>query len=921
MLWGRRQQFMALDGLLADVRAGRSRVLVVRGEPGIGKTAMLGYAAETAQDFQVARAEGVESEMELPFAALHQLCGRMLGRLDRLPGPQRQALGVAFGLCSGSAPDRFLVGLAVLGLLSEVAAGRPVLCLIDDAQWLDQASARVLAFVARRLDADSVALLFGTRDPAAGGDLAGLPALVLEGLADADARALLASVIPGRLDECVRDRIIAESGGNPLALIELPHGVSAAELAGGFGVAGPAPLAGRIEQSFQRRIAPLPDATKRLLLLAAAEPVGDPALLWRAAEGLGISRDAADPAEADRLLTVAARVTFRHPLVRSAVYQAAPEDDRRLAHRAIAEATDPGTDPDRRAWHQAQAAPRPDEDIAAELERSATRAQARGGFAAAAAFLERSATLTPDPARRGARALAAATAKFDAAAPDRACELLATAEMAPLDELQRARADMLRAQIAFGRPDASQLMLEAARRLEPLDARLARQAYLQALGAAMFAGRLNSGVGVREVADAARAARREGSSVRPPCAVDLLLDGLVTRFTEGYPASVAPLRRALQALIVLLREHGLVGREVGIPWGASADLWDDDDWHELASRGVRLAREAGALTTLPVVLTYHAGLLVFAGEFAAATVLLDEAAAITAATGNVQAVCVCPLLAALRGDEALALEVIEACVRHATARGEGRAIGHTEHAAAVLYNGLGRYKDALTAAVRACEHEDLGVFGWALSELVEAGARSGIREAAAAALEQLTERTRASGTDWALGVEACARALLSEGETAETLYRDAIDRLGRTRVRVPLARAHLLYGEWLRRENRRTHAREQLRTAHQMFTAMGADGFAERSGRELLATGERVRNRTGGAAARLTARETQIAWLAGDGQSNPEIAAQLFMSPRTVEYHLHKIFAKLAISSRNQLPGLRANHRNERPGNYTKGSQ
>jgi len=451
MLWGRRQQFMALDGLLADVRAGRSRVLVVRGEPGIGKTALLGYAAETAQDFQVARAEGVESEMELAFAALHQLCGRMLDRLDRLPSPQREALGVAFGLCPGSAPDRFLVGLAVLGLLSEVAADQPLLCLIDDAQWLDQASARVLAFVARRLDADSVALLFGTRDPSAGGDLAGLPALVLEGLADADARALLASVIPGRLDERVRDRILAESGGNPLALLELPHGVSAAELAGGFGVAGPAPLAGRIEQSFRRRIAPLPEATRRLLLLAAAEPVGDPALLWRAAGGLGISTDAADPAEAERLLTVAARVTFRHPLVRSAVYQAAPAADRRLAHRAIAEATDPGTDPDRRAWHRAQAAPGPDEDIAAELERSASRAQARGGFAAAAAFLERSATLTPDPARRGARALAAAQAKFDAAAPERARELLATAEMAPLDELQRARVAMLRAQIAFGR--------------------------------------------------------------------------------------------------------------------------------------------------------------------------------------------------------------------------------------------------------------------------------------------------------------------------------------------------------------------------------------------------------------------------------------------------------------------------------------
>jgi DNA-binding CsgD family transcriptional regulator len=904
---------MALDGLLADVRAGRSRVLVVHGEPGIGKTALLGYAAETAQDFQAARAEGIESEMELAFAALHQLCGRMLDRLDRLPGPQREALGVAFGLCRGHAPDRFLVGLAVLGLLSEVAAGQPLLCLIDDAQWLDQASARVLAFVARRLDADSVALLFGTRDPSAGGDLAGLPALVLEGLSDADARALLASVIPGRLDERVRDRIVAESGGNPLALLELPHGVSAAELAGGFSVAGPALLSGRIEQSFQRRIMPLPEATRRLLLLAAAEPTGDPALLWRAAGGLGISTDAVDPAEADGLLAVAARVTFRHPLVRSAVYRAAPVADRRLAHRAIAEATDPGTDPDRRAWHQAQAASRPDEAIAAELERCASRAQARGGFAAAAAFLERSAALTPDPARRGTRALAAAQAKFDAAAPDRASGLLATAEMAPLDDLQRARADMLRAQIAFGRRDASQLMLEAAKRLERLDAGLARQAYLEALGAAMFAGRLNSAVGVREVADAARAARREGSSGQPPRALDLLLDGLVTRFTEGYPAGVAPLRRALKALVALLRRHGLVGREAGIPCGASADLWDDEDWHELAIWGIRLARDAGALISLPVGLTYHAGLLVFAGEFAAATTLLDEAEAIATATGNASSDYVSPLLAAMRGNEALTVRVVEARLQHATARGEGRVIGHAEHAAAVLYNGLGRYRDAFAAAQRACEHEDLGVFGWALSELVEAGARSGTHGVAVAALEQLTERTQASGSDWALGAGACARALLSEGEIAEGLYREAIDRLSRTRVRVPLARAHLLYGEWLRRDNRRIDAREQLRTAHQMLTGMGADGFAERAARELLAAGERVRSRTTGAPAQLTAREAQIAWLAGEGLSNSEIAAQLFMSPRTVEYHLHKVFTKLDISSRNQLHGVLASHRNERP--------
>jgi DNA-binding CsgD family transcriptional regulator len=911
MLWGRRQESRALDGLLADVRAGHSRVLVVSGEPGIGKTALLGYAADTAQDFQLARTEGVESEMELPYAALQQLCRRMLGRLGRLPGPQREALGVAFGLCPGSPPDRFLVGLAVLGLLSEVAADQPLLCLVDDAQWLDQASVRALAFVARRLDAESVALIFGTRDPALDGDLAGLRGLLLDGLPEADARALLASAIPGRLDERVRDRIIAESGRNPLALLELTHGVTTAELAGGFGLAGGGPLAGRIEQSFLQRITPLPEATRRLLLLAAADPVGDPALLWRAAGGLGISDDAAAPAEASRLLTVAGRVTFRHPLVRSAVYQAAPAADRRLAHHALAEATDPGTDPDRRAWHQAQATAQPDEDAAAELERCAGRAQGRGGFAAAAAFLDRATSLTPDPARRGARALAAAQAKFDAAAPDRADELLATAEMAPLDELQRARASMLRAQIAFGRPDASQLMLAAAQRLEPLDAGLARRAYLEALGAAMFSGRLNGAAGVQEVAAAARAAGRAGSAAEPPRALDLLLDGMVTRFTEGYAAGVAPLRDALCALVALLQEHGLTGREAGIPCGASADLWDDDDWHELASCGVRLARDAGALISLPVGLTYQACLLVFAGEFVAAAALLDEADAIAAATGNAKPDYVSPLLAALRGDEILALEMIEASVQYATASGEGRVIGHAEHAAAVLYNGLGRYPDALSAAQRACQHEDLGAFGWALAELVEAAVRSGDREAAGAALELLTERTCASGSDWALGTEACARALFAAGQPAERGYREAIDRLGRTRVRVPLARAHLLYGEWLRREGRRVDARQQLRAAYHMFEPMGAGGFAERASRELRATGEHMRKRAADTPAQLTARQTQIARLASGGRSNPEIAAQLFMSPRTVEYHLHKVFTKLAITSRNQLDAVLACHRDD----------
>ncbi len=913
-LWGRRQQCEALDGLLAGVRAGRSRALVVRGEAGIGKTALLGYAAETAQDFQVARADGVESEMELPFAALHQLCGPMLGRLGALPGPQRQALGVAFGLDSGGAPDRFLVGLAVLGLLSDVAADRPLLCLVDDAQWLDQASAQALAFVGRRLDAESVAVLFGTRDPAGEGHLAGPPGLALEGLSDADARALLASVVPGRLDERVRDRIIAESGGNPLALLELPRGVTAAELAGGFGLPGGGPLSGRPEDIFRQRLAPLPAATRWLLLLAAAEPTGDPALLWRAAGNLGISADAAVPAEADGLLTVGARVIFRHPLVRSAVYQAAPAADRRRAHRALAEATDPGTDPDRRAWHRAQAAAGPDEGIAAELERCAGRAQARGGFAAAAAFMERSAALTPEPERRAERALAAAEAKYQAGAFEAALGLLAIAEPGPLDGLQRAWVDLLRGQIAFASnhgSDAPPLLLTAARQFEPLDVPLARKTYLEALYAALFAGRLALGGGVREVATAARAAPPPSRPARAP---DLLLDGLTLVITEGYPAAVPMLKQAVSAF-----RSADISREEGLRWlwqachGAGL-LWDYGNWDLLSVRRVELARDVGALTALPTAISTRAGVHLLAGEFAVAALLVTEVESVTEATGSSIPPYAALGLAALRGRETEASELIEAATKDAERRGEGQGLTFVHWATAVLGNGLGRYEQALAAAKQASEDTPADLFAnWAVAELIEAATRSGAPELAVGALQRLSATARASGTNWALGVEARSRALVSDGENAETLYREAIDRLGRTRLRWELGRAHLLYGEWLRRENRRIDARGQLRTAEEMFAAMGADGFAERAARELLATGERVRQRTAGAPVRLTAREAQIARLAADGLSNPEIAAQLFMSPRTVEYHLHKVFTKLAISSRNQLHGVLANSGNEGP--------
>jgi DNA-binding CsgD family transcriptional regulator len=900
VLLGRGPECAALDRLLGAVRAGQSGALVVRGEPGVGKTALLEYAVEQAAGCRVVRAAGVESEMELAFAALHQLCAGLLDGREALPEPQRDALAVAFGLKSGTPPDRFFVGVAVLGLLAEAASDRPLVCVVDDAQWLDRESAQALAFAARRLMAESVAVILAAR--AAGEDdvLTGLPELRVEGLADADARALLASALHGPMDERVRNRIVAETHGNPLALLELPRAMRPAELAGGFALPEAMPLAGRMERGFVRRLETLPADSRRLLLAAAVEPVGDVTLLWRAAERLGVGSGAAAAAEAAGLIEIGARVRFRHPLVRSAACRAADAGELREVHRALAEVTDRGLDPDRWAWHRARAAVGADEALAGELERSADRAQARGGLAAAAAFLERATELTPDPARRGARALAAASAKLDVGAPEAVRELLAAAELAPLDALQQARLERLRAAVAFNwqrRGDAVPLLLAAARRLEPLDVGWARETYLDALGAATFAGRLGGDGKLQEAAAVARAAP---PGPKPPRPNDLLLDGLAIRYTDGYAASVPALRQALEAFVrdrEQTREGSLRWLWLGPP--VATEVWDDRAWQALSTWAVRLARDAGELTLLPSALLYRAGLHVFAGEFAAASELIVEAAEIRRATGVTQLTYVAPALAAWRGDEARATELIESTLADATTRGEGRLMTLAEYARALLFNGLGRYEDALAAAQRAGEPEALGLFGWSLAELIEAACRCGKPDLAGEALGRLEERTGPAGTDWALGMQAVARALLSDDP--EALYREALERLGGGRLAVLRSRAELLYGEWLRRQGRRVDARVQLRAAHERFSDMGAGGFAERARRELAATGETARKRSVETRDELTAQEAQIARLAADGLSNAEIGAELFISYRTVEWHLKKVFAKLDIKSRKQI--------------------
>jgi DNA-binding CsgD family transcriptional regulator/tetratricopeptide (TPR) repeat protein len=901
-LRGRRRECETLDRLVTSARAGRSRILVLRGEAGAGKTALLEYLLERASGCRIARAAGVESEMELAFAGLHQLCAAFLDRLECLPGPQRDALSTAFNLQGGDTPDRFAVDLAVLSLLSEVARERPLVCVVDDAQWLDRASAQALAFVARHLAAEPAAIVFAVRGTGDEHDLAGLEELAVHGLTEGDARALLDSAVMGPLDERVRDRIVAETRGNPLALLELACGLTPEELAGGYGLPDALARPGRIEECFRRRLAPLPETTRRLLLVAAAEPVRDPVLVWRAADQLGVRVEAAAAAASAGLIESGGQLRFCHPLVRSAVYRAASPEERQSAHRALAEATDADVDPDRRAWHRAHAAPGLDEDVAAELERSVGRARVRGGLAAAAAFCERAAELTPEPARRAQRALRAAQAKHQAGAPDAALRLLAMAQAGPLDELGRARAELLRAQLA-GDPgrgrDASALLLKAAKRLEPLHLGLARDAYRDAFCAALTAGRLATRAGMPEVAAVARAVP---SAPRPPRAPDLLLDGLAVMTTEGYAAGAPILRRALTAFRSkeACPEEGL--RWLPLACRVSHDVWDDESWSALSARLIELAREAGALTVLSAALRSGVGSQLLAGEFAVASSIAEEAEAVARATGNPAEPYGRLILAAWRGQEAEARQLIAATTAQMVARGEGQWLTAAHWATAVLANSLGRYDEALAAAEQCSECPDeLGLAVRSMSELIEAAARTGAHERGTGALRRLVETTGAAGTDWALGVQARSRALLSDGESADRLYREAIERLGRARVRVELARAHLLYGEWLKRENRRVDAREQLRTAHRMLTAMGAEGFAERARRELLSTGEVVRRYTTETASELTAQEAQIARLAGDGHTNPEIGIQLFISARTVEWHLRKVFTKLGVSSRKEL--------------------
>jgi DNA-binding CsgD family transcriptional regulator/tetratricopeptide (TPR) repeat protein len=911
---GRRAERDTVERLLVDARAGRSGALVIRGEAGIGKSALLEHARDTAvtSGFRVENVFGVESETQLGFAGLHQLCGPLLDRTGALPDPQQTALGVAFGLRGGAAPDRFLVALATLSLLAEIAEESPLLCLVDDAQWLDQASAQALAFVARRLAAEQVALVFAVRDPC-DRDLSmftGLPELRVDGLADHDARTLLDTTVRAPLDSRVRDRIVAEARGNPLALLELPRNVQLTQLAGGFALPDAPGVPRVVEDSFLRRSGELPAETQMLLLVAAAEPTGEAELLWRALDQLGIAADSAEPAELAGLLEIDTHVRFHHPLVRSAVYRAAAPPELRRAHAALAAATDPTGDPDRRAWHRAQAVLGHDESVAAELELSADRARARGGVAAAAAFLEHATRLTPDPVRRAERALAAAYAKREAGAYDDARDLLAVASDGPLDELQRARVELLSARVSFDATRGSDLpgkLLDAAKSLAPLDPVVSRETYLHAIDLAGITGGLGDDGDMGAVAEAAMLAP---PPIDEPGLADLLFGGLVTMYAHGYAAGVPELRRAVEAFCSDEPPAGATAETDGRRWlylasRASLVLFDDEALYQLSHRNVRLAREAGALGALPMSMMFLAAASTLAGEPSRAAELLSEEAAISESTGGVSLRFGRLHVAAWRGHQAEAVELHAASVEEATARGNDAEIGLAHGALAVLHNGLGNYVAALEAAERSnsvvvpLPHTSL-----ALPEFVEAASRAGEPKRAAVALDELASRAQATGTTWALGLEAQGRALTSTGSIAEDHHRHAIDLLGACRMSAYLARAHLVYGEWLRREGRRQDARSELRRAHELLTDAGLEAFAARAARELRATGEHPRKRTAQPSDALTPHEVQIARLVATGATSREVGAQLFLSPRTIEAHLRSIFRKLDITSRRQLRDL-----------------
>ncbi|MFD9292783.1 AAA family ATPase [Streptomyces sp. NPDC060030] len=899
-LRGRQRELTELDALISRARTGHSGAVALSGEAGVGKTALLDHVATRATaHVRIERMAASESEMELAYAGLQQLCGPLMGSAEHLPAPQREAIEASFGMREASAPSPFLVGLALLGLLTEAAGDRALLCIVDDAQWLDEASARAVAFAARRLGVEGIVIVLAMRT--VGEVFAGLPQLTVQGLGYDDSCELLRLAMPGGLDRRVRDQLIAESRGNPLALRELPRALSPAEIAGGFTLTSSMPLEHRIEQSLMVQLEPLSEPAHLLLLLAASDPTGDPELLWRASAALGLGHDAFDAAKDADALVIGARVGFRHPLVRSAVYRAASPEDRRRVHAALADVTSIDQDPDRRAWHRASATLRPDEKVAADLERSAVRARIRGGAAAAGAFLERAAELTPSPVDRGQRLIAAVEAKHDAGAPTAALHLLDTIHGLPLTALQEARVARLRARAGYAlRRDSSgpQLLLAAAQGLEDLDPVLARDTYIEALAAAIYGGRLGDAEQVAAVSNAIleATAAEDSDSAR-----DLILRGQALLAAKGQEAAIGTLRRAQQAFLEQVPD----ALELHWMWFASRaaqDLWDARALRALADRQVELARAAGVVTVLPIALSLLMLAQTVDGDMDAVEASCDEIDAIKSVTGHPLPPYGRLLLASYRGKEQEWERWSVEIRADAQARGEGYGLSAVNFSEAVLYNGLGRFAEAVVCASRELPYtHELNHAMRSLLELVEAASHTGERALAELAFEKLESVTRPVDTNWALAVLAMADAQVHEGDAAEALYRKAIERFERERIPIMVGRCCLLYGEELNRRGRQEQAREQLRRAYEVLSGCGLNGFAQRAAQELRVSGETLRVRARGSAAQLTDQELNVARLAREGLTNRDIGARLFISSHTAEYHMRKVFTKLGIKRRTEL--------------------
>lgn len=909
-LVNRAHEKAALAAILDAVRLGMSGTLVLRGEPGIGKTALLDQMVRGATDFRVARAVGIESEMELGFAGLHQLVVPFLPHLDRLPVRQRDALGSAFGLITGAAPDRFQVGLATLTLLADAASKKPLLCIVDDAQWLDVESSEVLAFVARRLYADRIALVFAMREPTERRDaLTGVPALHIGGLLADDIRRLLATVVDRAPDAQLSDRIMTETQGNPLAILELASALTPSQLDSLSQLPQPLPIGSRLQQHFVSQVRGVPPASQTFLLLASAEPSGDPVVLWRAARSLGIDREAVAPAEADRLLVLGPRVSFRHPLIRSAIYHGASAAERRRVHAALAAATDTAIDPDRHAWHRAAAVVEPNEDVAAELVQSAERSQRHGSYGSAAAFFSRAAELTPDHGAKAQRLLAAAEASLTAGAPDRAQASLDEAMPLLHDPLQRAVARSLQGGVGFAlgrRGETPSILLEAARSMLPLDVALARQALFGALEAAVLLQPVTTGLLLREIAGEIMALPR--TDVSSANAADVMLNGCAAIITTGYASGGPLLKRAIAATVSEEFDPGADLRLFGLAALAAYSLFDDASVHILVRRWVRLAQDRAALTVLPIALTYLASVEMYAGRTRESADLAKQSLDISVAAGKPGSLAEAShgdvSLLSWQGNRAEARANAAVQIAEALERGQFGTANFVRCALIPLELGLRRYQPALDDALPVYKDDPPFLGSWLLPNLIEAAVRSGNEQAARDALGRLRERALAGDTPLARGFLARSQALLAADAAAEPLYKESIDHLGQSPTRPELARSHLLYGEWLRRQGRKREARDHLHTAYDMFSSMELRAFADRARGELEATGERARKRSVESQSQLTPQEAQVARLAAQGLRNQEIAAQLFVSASTVEYHLVKVFRKLGISSRRQLANV-----------------